>query len=108
MDLLLNYDAFSEPQRLKLAGMLRDPDFVLACNYVIRKSQPTPTFALKATESVRAAKASQLSGMTELLIKLDDLAQPVKLTPEQAAASELAEWGHVTPEPSVLDPEVTE
>jgi hypothetical protein len=92
MDLTQNLVTFDEVERLKLAEILRDKTFVSACNYIIRKQQPNLNDATNLTPEARAAKFSQLGGMTLMLHRLDQLSKP------QTNAGEVLQdidgWGH--------------
>lgn len=76
MDLLQDLVTFDETQRLTLAGILRNRTFIDACNFIIRKEQPNPHEALKLTPEARAAKFTNLGGMTLMLSRLASLSKP--------------------------------
>lgn len=85
---------FAEADRERLRKILRDPLVSLAIDVAIRQAQPDATSLAKLKPEQQASIANQLAGMTELVRRLDALAQPTQQLDQGDNPSDLGEWDH--------------
>jgi len=89
-----NPTLFDESQREKLAQILREPILVLAIDVAIRSAQPDCHNLAKISPEHQASIANQLAGMTELVRRLDQIAQPTTVADLPDSPADLGEWDH--------------
>lgn len=86
---------YTEADREALTQVLRDPLLSTAINTAIREAQPEARSLVKLSPEEQAAIANQLSGMSELVLRLKKLSEPLpQINPDQDLSG-LGEWNHI-------------
>lgn len=89
------YSDYTESDREALTKVLRDPLLSAAINTAIREAQPEARSLVKLSPEEQAAIANQLSGMSDLVLRLKSLSAPLTHINPEEDLSGLGEWNHL-------------
>jgi len=91
-----------EADREKLNQLLREPLLVTAVDIAIREAQPNASVLCKLSSEQQAAIANQLSGMSDLVRRLEYLSNPVVEAGPEKMPTNLGEWSHLEEEVNTI------